>query len=84
MIILGSLVKDKVTGFEGIATSRAQYLEGCDRYCVCPNKLDKDGNIFEPATFDEGRLDVLIVGLIKPSDVQVEVPGGPRDMPTER
>lgn len=29
MVTLGARVKDNITGFEGIATGRAEYLYGC-------------------------------------------------------
>ena len=34
MINLGDEVKDRVTGFIGIAVSRTNYLNGCDRIDV--------------------------------------------------
>ena len=36
MIELGEKVKDKVTGFVGIATSRVDYLNGCVQYGITP------------------------------------------------
>ena len=40
MIELGSMVRDLVTGFEGVAENRATFLFGCDRYCVQPTIND--------------------------------------------
>lgn len=59
MIELGSKVKDKITGFEGIAIARFQWLTGCERYEVLPDKLSKDGAPRSSETFDEKRLTVL-------------------------
>lgn len=79
MILLGQKAKDKVTGFEGIITGRAQYLYGCDQYCLVPPA--KEGEIKRAEWFDEGRLEITGNGII-PKDVQVEKPGGPnRDCP---
>ena len=36
MITLGNKVRDKVTGMEGIAVSRVEYLNGCIQYAVQP------------------------------------------------
>lgn len=56
---LGDRVKDEVTGFEGIAVARTTWLHGCDRICVQPEKLDKDGKVVDGITFDENQLKVL-------------------------
>jgi len=80
MIDLGQKAKDKITGFKGTMTGRAQYLYGCDQYCIVP-AVDKDGKIEKGEWFDEGRIEIVSTG-ISAEDVQVEKPGGPqRDMP---
>lgn len=33
---LGGLVKDVVTGFEGIATGKSTWLTGCDQFLLSP------------------------------------------------
>jgi len=79
MIELGQRAKDIITGFEGILTGRAQYLYGCDQYCLVPPA--KDGKIGDCQWFDEGRIRVIGNGVL-PEEVQVEKPGGPnRDCP---
>lgn len=79
MIELGFVGKDKITGFEGIITSRCQYITGCDQYALQPPA--KDGDIKDAKWFDEGR--ILITGSgINATDVQGEKNGGPqRDAP---
>ena len=62
MDLLGKQVKDKITDFEGIATSKHIYLTGCNQYGVQP-KIDKDGKIPELRYFDEARLVVTGVGI---------------------
>lgn len=56
MIKLGEKVKDGITGFEGVATARAEYLYGCVRVLVESKKL-KDGKPIDE-WFDEQRLTV--------------------------
>lgn len=58
-ITLGSRVRDSLTGFEGIATSRTDYLYGCTHIGVTPEKLDKDGKVQASEFFDEQRIEVL-------------------------
>lgn len=82
MSILGKAARDKVTGFEGIITGRAEYLYGCAQYCIVPSAVD--GKLGEGHWFDEGRIEVLGPG-IAPADVSAEKPGGPnRDAPRGR
>lgn len=82
MIKLGQKARDKVTGFEGILTGKAQYLYGCTQYCIVPPA--KDSKIEDSHWFDEGRIEVIGPG-VQPADVQTEKPGGPnRDCPKNR
>lgn len=39
MIKLGDKVKDKISGFEGLATARSEFLYGCVRILVEPTGL---------------------------------------------
>jgi hypothetical protein len=79
VIELGKKVRDKITGFEGIADSRHIYLHGCDRYSVTTLVEGK------PVTeaFDEGSLEVIDEG-IKAEEVKADKPGGPRFIPERR
>ncbi len=65
MIELGQRVKDKITGFEGIATARVEYLTGCIQYCLKPEKLDEKGKMIEGEYIDEGQLELLGDGINK-------------------
>lgn len=60
---LGDKVKDLVTGLEGIATSRTEWLYGCGRIGVQPQEV-KDGKQVEAAVIDEPQLEVLERGVI--------------------
>ena len=58
MIELGSKVRDRISGFEGVAVARTVWRQGCARITVQP-KVDKDGKLPETASFDEPELEVL-------------------------
>jgi hypothetical protein len=75
--MLGKKVKCKITGFEGIATAKIKYLNGCVQYCVKP-KVGKDGKMPDGEYIDIGQLEIVGDGVnIKSKDV-----GGPqRDCP---
>jgi hypothetical protein len=57
-IPLGSVVKDRVTGFTGVAENRATFMYGCDRYCVQP-KVGEDGKMIDSVMIDEPQLEVV-------------------------
>ena len=59
-IKLGSTVRDKISGFTGIATGRTTYLFGCVRVTVTPVKIKEDGSLTgEDYCFDEPQLEVV-------------------------
>ncbi len=53
---IGSILKDEVTGFEGVVMGRTEYITGCLQYALCPRKMTKDGKLPEWHWFDEDRL----------------------------
>ena len=53
---LGTVVKDSVTGFEGVTISRCNYFNGGVYYCLCSQKLTPNRNPVEWRYFDETRL----------------------------
>ena len=74
---LGSTVRDRITGFEGVAMGRTSWLTGCDRIAVQPVGLSKDGKLFDIEWFDEPRLDVTkSSGAYLDEDVVVRKIGG--------
>ncbi len=80
MINLGQEAQDRVTGFVGIITGKAEYIYGCDQYCLVPK--EKDGK-FEAHWFDEGRIEIIGRGIL-PEEIKGEKPGGPQwDAPNE-
>jgi hypothetical protein len=52
---LGEVLKDKVTGFQGVAMGRTEYFTDCSHYGLCSQSL-KDGKPMEWEWFDETRL----------------------------
>lgn len=55
-IKLGAQVKDKVTGFQGVATGLVTYISGCIQVLVQP-PVDEKGAAREAQWFDEQRLE---------------------------
>ena len=53
---LGVILKDIVTGFEGVAMGRTQYFTGCNHYGLSSQILSKEGKPNEWEWFDESRM----------------------------
>lgn len=71
---LGDIVKDTVTGYQGVVMCRTDWLHGCTRYGLQPTKLDKDGKPQDTIMFDEPQL-----VLVKAKKVERQTStGGPR------
>lgn len=81
MIRLGNEVRDKVTGYTGIATARYEYLTGCIRYELQSRDLH-EGKLRDSYVFDEGRLEVVGDG-IQPDQVSAAATGGPHPTPAQ-
>jgi len=59
MIRLGDKVRDKITEFEGTATAKAEYLNGCIQYLIQP-KYNKDKHeLPEPEWIDEQQIEII-------------------------
>ncbi len=76
-VTLGDRVRDKITGFEGIAVVRAEYLYGCERIAIQSSTL-KDGSPIDVQYFDEDGLEVVNGKEVKGSPPG---PSGPRESP---
>lgn len=61
---LGDEVKSYITGFKGVLTSRAEHINGCNRYWVQP-PADK-GKYVEGCWMDEPELELVKAGKAKP------------------
>jgi hypothetical protein len=74
MIGLGDKVRDKVTGLEGIVIARTEWMYGCVRLIVQPQKLH-DGKPVDNYTIDEPQAELIQAGAIQ---AQVAAPEEPR------
>ncbi len=64
---VGEKVRDTITGFSGIITSRTEYLHGCVRCCVQPIEL-KDYIPQKSHIFDEPQLESIKVNAVSAGD----------------
>jgi len=53
---LGEVLKDKITGFQGVATARTEYFTDCEHYGLASQSLGQDGKPIDWEWFDETRL----------------------------
>lgn len=79
-IKLGHKVKDRVTGFTGIAIAECIYLNGCIQFEIAP-KVDSKGEKRNNLWIDEQQLEFIDHGvLLKPEPIKKErkirFPGG--------
>ena len=76
-ITLGCVARDKITGFEGVVVAITEWLNGCQRITIQPQKLD-NGKRVENDTFDAEQVE-----LVTPIEPQPEKTksGGPSIAP---
>jgi len=58
MLNLGDEVKDIVSGYKGVITSRTEFISGCIRYGVQPKANMKEMTLPEAISFDENQLEL--------------------------
>jgi hypothetical protein len=81
-ITLGQLVRDKVSGFTGVAIAQHNYLQGCSRFSVQP-KVNEKGELPKYEAFDEPQLEVIEEAKIEKT--AADNSGGPATyLPSER
>ena len=56
-IEMGREYKDKITGFRGICTGKAEYISGCSQVLITPKVKKGEGTKAE--WFDEQRLEQI-------------------------
>jgi hypothetical protein len=78
-IKIGDIVRDGVTGFEGMAVAITEWLHGCKRVTVQPQKLH-EGKPIEAVTFDYPQLVVVQAKDHQP----LRKTGGPRPEPSRK
>ena len=66
-------MRDKITGFTGILTSRCEFLTGCNRYCIQPTEL-QEGRPIEGLYFDEAQIEIISDGILA-KEVKGKEPG---------
>ena len=71
MVNLGAKVRDRISGFKGVAVARTERLYDCVRIGVLSQKL-KDGQVTEPQWFDEAQVEV-----VRNPSSKSTAPGGP-------
>jgi len=69
---LGTLMRDKITGWTGIAIGKIIFLNGCVQYSLKPQKLDKDGKTMDAPSFDCQQLEVIGEGIAKKEKPKAE------------
>jgi len=75
-IHVGDIARDSVTGFKGMVIARTEWLNGCARVTIQPQKL-KDGKTIDAETFDEQQVEVVRSKYHSPN----RETGGPRPTP---
>lgn len=73
---LGKVYRDAVSGFQGVATGRFEYLNGCVRYCLTRQGTAEDDKIKEVVVDEQQMIDVDDVPEVK---AEPKRKGGPRD-----
>ena len=76
MFELGDLLRDRVSGLQGVAMCRSEYLYGCFRWGIAPREVESS----KPAEwvhFDEPQLELVEAGVVRRPN-SVETTGGPR------
>jgi hypothetical protein len=56
-LTIGEKATDTISGYKGIITCRASFLNGCHRVGISANALDKDGKVKETPFFDEPQVE---------------------------
>ena len=80
MIHLGDVAMDTITGFQGVAIARTEWLYGCRRITLQPQALH-DGKPIDSHTFDEPQC-VLVSS--QPAVAPAVRTGGTRPEPVKR
>jgi hypothetical protein len=82
MVKLGDKVRDRINGFEGVVTGRADYLFGCRQVLVAPTQLGEQGKHPDSTWLDEDRVEVREEGFMPMPAGAATAAGGPLTAPT--
>lgn len=83
---LGDRVKDRINGFVGIVTGRADFLYGCRQVVVAPENLGSDMSKHpDGAWLDEDRVEVVEPAVHnQPESASVRAGGPQPNMPRRK
>lgn len=70
-IMLGDIVRDTITGFEGVVVAMAKYLNGCVQFCVKPQKLF-EGKMIEGEYIDSAQLEIVKEDVFKERELTLD------------
>ena len=79
-INVGDRVKDRISGLQGIAIARTEWLWGCVRITLQPEGATKDHRCKESVSVDEPQCVVVKRKVLANEDMAIE-PGGPHPEP---
>lgn len=79
MVKLGSKVRDTITGYEGIATARSEFLNGCVSIQITRTEMTKDGDA-KADWFDEQRVALVEENVFR-AQPSPATAGGPQSYP---
>ena len=74
---IGEILRDKITGFNGVVMVRSEYYTGCTQYGLLPRNLDDKGKISDWEWIDEIRLETLGEKINVSREIREQTPGGP-------
>ncbi len=77
---LGAKLRDKVSGVEGVAVARHEFIAGCVQYTIQPKAKD-DGTLPDALNFDAERLEDLDAEIV---NVEAKKTGGDVYVPSMR
>lgn len=81
----GDRVRDRMTGFEGVAIATTDWLYNCRRITVQPTELH-EGKPQDAVTFDEPQVELVQRAAfqthVETAPAPADKTGGPRDAPT--
>lgn len=81
-LVMGAKARDSVTGFEGIITSKTEWLNGCVRVCLTP-PVDSEGKLPSSEWFDIEQTQAISEDTpARKLYLTRTATGGPRDNPT--
>jgi hypothetical protein len=56
---LGKTARDTISGYEGVITALAEYMNGCLRVCITPKGLTSEGKPWEGEYFDSRQVEIV-------------------------